>query len=89
MSEHVGWKAASNGARKRHWFVMHHEQRLYYANRRRQLVWFGSCKAAQKKADQLNREHPEPIRQDGSVWFSPPAAERSPRPTEAPLEQPQ
>ena len=79
MSEHVGWKAASNGAQKRHWYVMHHEERLYYANRRKQLVWFGSCQAAQKKADQLNREHPNPSRQDGTVWFSPPAAKRSPR----------
>jgi hypothetical protein len=78
MIERIGWKAASNGAQKRHWFVMHHEERLYYANRRKQLVWFGSCKAAQRKADQLNREHPEPTRQDGTVWFTPLAVKRKP-----------
>jgi hypothetical protein len=77
MSGHIGWKAASNGARKRHWFVMHHEKRFYYANRRKQFVWFGSCKSAQKKADQLNREHPEPNRQDGTVWFTPRATRAS------------
>jgi hypothetical protein len=54
ISGHIGWKAASNGARKRHWFVMHHEDRFYYANRRKQLVWFGSCKSAQEKAGELN-----------------------------------
>ena len=70
-TEHIGWKPASNGAHKRHWFVMHHEERLYYADKRGQLVWFGSCRAAQEKADQLNREHPAPARQDGTVWFSP------------------
>jgi hypothetical protein len=79
MIERIGWKPASNGAQKRHWFVMHHEERLYYANRRKQLVWFGSCKAAQRKADQLNREHPEPTRQDGTVWFTPVAVKRKPR----------
>ena len=54
-AEKVGWKAASNGAHKRNWFVMHHEERRYYMNKKGQLIWFASCKAAQRKADALNR----------------------------------
>ncbi len=55
MNEIVGWKAASNGAHKRNWFVMHHEERRYYMNKKGRLIWFASCKAAQRKADALNR----------------------------------
>ena len=55
MNETIGWKAASNGAHKRNWFVMHHEERRYYMNKQDRLIWFASCKAAQRKADELNR----------------------------------
>jgi hypothetical protein len=55
MIEYIGWKAASNGAAKRHWFVMHHEERRYYRSEQGQLVWFGSRQTAQRKADQLNK----------------------------------
>jgi hypothetical protein len=55
-AEKVGWKAASNGSHKRNWFVLHHEKRRYYMNKRGQLIWFASCKAAQRKADELNRQ---------------------------------
>ncbi len=55
MTTTIGWKAASNGVAKRHWFVMHHEDRRYYMNKKGRLIWFGSFKAAQRKADALNR----------------------------------
>ena len=55
MNETIGWKAASNGAHKRNWFVMHQETRRYYTNRRGQLIWFASFQSAQRKADALNR----------------------------------
>ena len=35
MNETIGWKAASNGVGKRHWFVMHHGSERYYMNKER------------------------------------------------------
>jgi hypothetical protein len=52
----VGWRAASNGAGARHWFVIHEEKRLYHRNKKGQLVRYASCEAAQRKAAQLNRQ---------------------------------
>ncbi len=62
MNETIGWKAASNGVGKRHWFVMHQETRRYYMNTKGRLVWFASLQSAQRKADALNRYplSPEP-----------------------------
>ena len=54
-TDKIGWKAASNGAHRRNWFVMHHEERRYYENRKGRLIWFASLLAAQRKADELNR----------------------------------
>ncbi|MGO9110774.1 MAG: hypothetical protein ACLP9L_16250 [Thermoguttaceae bacterium] len=55
MNETIGGKAASNGAGRRHWFVMHHEESRYYMNTKGRLVWFTSFQTAQRKADALNR----------------------------------
>jgi hypothetical protein len=54
-TEKIGWKAASNGVAKRHWFVMHNETRRYHLNKEGRLIWFGSFRSAQRKADELNR----------------------------------
>jgi len=64
----IGWKRATNGAKVNHWFVMHHERKLYYSTSAGNLIWFASSEAAQRKADELNRKHPNPKRQDTSYW---------------------
>jgi hypothetical protein len=66
--EIIGWKRATNGARINHWFVMHHERKLYYSTSNGNLIWFATSASAQRKADVLNRKYPNPERQDTSFW---------------------
>ena len=41
MNETIGWKRPA-AAHKRNWFVTHDEERIYYMNKKDQLIWFGS-----------------------------------------------
>ena len=64
IDETLGWIPASNGVRHRHWFIFHHERvrtqqgkltERYYMNTNGQLIRFGSCESARRKANELNR----------------------------------
>lgn len=54
------WRPASNGAGRRHWFLIRDQSvpltERYLEDARGQLVRFSSMEAAQRRADKLNRE---------------------------------
>jgi hypothetical protein len=52
------WHPASNGAGKRHWFLVNEEGEVH-ESARRWPIWWASMEAAQKVADRLNEAEAE------------------------------